>query len=52
MIHIQIINTDIIYELRDDNEPEIKAKLKAWFPDTKVLIVETGEIVERNTIFE
>jgi hypothetical protein len=54
MITLQIIGTDIEYLLPDDRVEElaVKARLQEWHHDTKILIVETGEIVDRDVLFE
>jgi hypothetical protein len=54
MIHLQIVGTEIVYELPDDRFEEIAVanQLREWHHDTKILIVETGEVVDRDTLFE
>jgi hypothetical protein len=54
MIHLQIIGTEIIYELPDDRTEEkaVADAVREWHHDTKILIIETNEVVERQDIFE
>ena len=51
---LRIIGTEIEYILPDDRTEEkaVADAVREWHHDTKILIVETGEIVERQDLFE
>jgi len=51
MIHLQVLDTDIVFVLTDTNEAEIKAQMMCLAPETLIFIIEENNTIERQFIF-